>query len=167
MRHASRETLTTLASDTGGRSFFDLNDFSEVFRRVQEEGTGYYLLGYYSTDLKHDGRWRRVRVKVNVPGAHVQYRQGYYAPKDYGFATAEDRQQQLQQAMRAEAPRVEFPVALEITHFRLNEREFFVPIAAKVDSRAFEWADKRGKHETRFNVVAAVQDQNSDRVRAR
>jgi VWFA-related protein len=164
MRHASRETLTTLASDTGGRSFFDLNDFSEVFRRVQEEGTGYYLLGYYSTDLKHDGRWRRVRVKVNVPGDHVQYRQGYYAPKDYGFATAEDRQQQLQQAMRAEAPRVEFPVALEITHFRLNERDFFVPIAAKVDSRAFEWAEKSGKHETRFDFAAEVQDQKTHRV---
>jgi VWFA-related protein len=164
MRYASRETLATLANDTGGRAFFDSSDFSEVFRRVQEEGTGYYLLGYYSTDSKHDGRWRRVRVKVNVPGAHVQYRQGYYAANDYGTATAEDRQQQLDQAMRAEAPRVEFPVALETTYFRLNEREFFVPVAAKVDSTALEWAEKGGKHEARFDFAAVVRNEQSHRI---
>jgi VWFA-related protein len=164
MRHASRETLVTLATDTGGRAFFDLGDFSEVFRRVQEEGTCYYLLGYYSTDSKHDGRWRRVRVKVNVPGAHVQYRRGYYAAKDYGAATAEDQQQQLDQAMRAEAPRVEFPVALETSYFRLNEREFFVPVAAKVDSTALEWLEKSGKHEARFDFAAEVRDEQSHRI---
>ncbi|HUE57057.1 MAG TPA: VWA domain-containing protein [Candidatus Udaeobacter sp.] len=164
MRYASRDTLATLATDTGGRAFFDLGDFSEVFRRVQEEGTGYYLLGYYSTDSKHDGRWRRVRVKVSVPGAHVQYRKGYYAASDYGTATAEDRQQQLDQAMRAEAPRVEFPVALETTYFRLNEREFFVPVAAKVDSTALEWAEKGSKHEARFDFAAEVRDEQSHRI---
>jgi VWFA-related protein len=164
MRYSSRDTLATLATDTGGRAFFDLGDFSEVFRRVQEEGTGYYLLGYYSTDSKHDGRWRRVRVKVSVPGAHVQYRKGYYAASDYGTATAEDRQQQLDQAMRAEAPRVEFPVALETTYFRLNEREFFVPVAAKVDSTALEWAEKGSKHEARFDFAAEVRDEQSHRI---
>jgi VWFA-related protein len=164
MRNASRDTLTTLATDTGGRAFFDLGDFSEVFRRVQEEGTGYYLLGYYSTDSKHDGRWRRIRVKVNVPGAHVQYRQGYYAATDHGTATDVDREQQLDQAMRAEAPRVEFPIALETTYFRLNEQEFFVPIAAKVDSTALEWAEKGGKHEARFDFAAEVRNEQSHRI---
>lgn len=164
MRQASRDTLSTLALDTGGKAFFDLGDFSEVYRKVEEEGTGYYLLGYYSADAKRDGRWRRVRVKVNVPGAHVQYRQGYYAPKDYGFATAEDRQQQLHEAMGAEAPRVEFPVALETTYFRLNEREYFVPLAAKVDSSALQWAVKSGKHEAQFDFDAEVRDEQSHRI---
>src|SRR5262249_44288414 len=48
-RQDSRETLSTLASDTGGRAFFDVGDFREVFRKVQADGGGYYLLGYYST----------------------------------------------------------------------------------------------------------------------
>jgi VWFA-related protein len=164
MRHASRDTLTTLAIDTGGKAFFDLGDFREVYRKVQEEGTGYYLLGYYSTDAKRDGRFRRVHVKVNVPGAHVQFRQGYYAPKDYKTATAEDREQELDQAMRAEAPVVELPVALETTYFRLNEREYFVPLAAKVDSSALEWAEKSGKHEAKFDFAAEVRDEQSHRI---
>jgi len=164
MRHASRDTLATLAIDTGGKAFFDLGDFREVYRKVQEEGTGYYLLGYYSTDLKRDGRFRRVRVKVNVPGAHVQFRQGYYAPKDYKTATAEDREQELDQAMRAEAPVVELPVALETTYFRLNDREYFVPLAAKVDSSSLEWGEKSGKHEAKFDFAAEVRDEQTHRI---
>jgi len=164
MRHSSRDTLATLAIDTGGKAFFDLGNFSEVFRKVQEEGTGYYLLGYYSTDSKRDGRFRRVHVKVNVPGAHVQFRQGYYGPKDYKTATAEDREQELDQAMRAEAPIVELPVALETTYFRLNDREYLVPLVAKVDSSSLEWAEKSGKHEAKFDFAAEVRDEQSHRI---
>ena len=49
-RQDSRETLATLADDTGGRSFFDVGDFGKVFQSVQNDTSGYYLVGYYSTD---------------------------------------------------------------------------------------------------------------------
>ena len=44
-REDSRDTLATLASDTGGRSFFDLGDLGDAFRSVQADGAGYYLVG--------------------------------------------------------------------------------------------------------------------------
>jgi len=91
-RQDSRETLATLASDTGGRSFFDLGDLGQAFHSVQSDTDGYYLLGYYSANAAHDGRWRTIRVKLaGVPGAKIRYRQGYYAPKDFGIYTTEDR----------------------------------------------------------------------------
>ena len=95
-RQDSRDTLATLASDTGGRAFFDLGDLSEAFPKIQQENGGYYLLGYYlGGNVKHDGRWRSVRVKVNAPGSHVHYRNGYYAPRDFQHLQKEDRQSQL------------------------------------------------------------------------
>ncbi len=63
-RQDSRETLATLASDTGGRSFFDLGDLGQAFHSVQSDTAGYYLLGYYSANTQHDGRWRTIRVKA-------------------------------------------------------------------------------------------------------
>jgi VWFA-related protein len=163
-RQASRETLATLAADTGGRSFFDLGDFRDVFQKVQADTPGYYLVGYYSTNSQRNGRWRRVRVKVDAPGARVHYREGYYAPRDLGLATAQDRERALIEAMRAEAPRVEFPIALETAYFRLNERESFVPIAAKLPWSALEWATKRGKREAEFDFAAEVRDQQSNKI---
>lgn len=164
LRQTSRDTLTTLASDTGGRAFFDIGDFHEVFEKVQADTPGYYLIGYYSANASRNGRWRRVRVNVDAPGARVRYREGYYAPRDYGLATAQDRERQLIEAMRAEAPRVEFPIALETAYFRLSEKEVFVPVAAKLPSSALEWATKRGKREAEFDFAAEVRDLQTNKL---
>jgi len=164
MRHLSRDTLVTLAVDTGGRAFFDRGDFREVYQLVQEEGTGYYLLGYYSTDPRRDGRWRRVQVKVDVPGARVQSRQGYYADRGDQAATAAGRQEQLSEAMRSESPRVELPVALSTSYFRLDDHQYFVPLDARLASSALEWAEKRGNHEAQFQFAAEVRDEKSHKI---
>ena len=122
-RQDSRETLATLASDTGGRSFFDFGDFGDAFKSVQADTAGYYLVGYYSTNTAHDGRWRGIRVRLNgVPGARIRYREGYNAPKDFGIFTTEDRERQLEDAMKSNAPTVELPVAVETSYFRLDEQ---------------------------------------------
>ncbi|MBI3671138.1 MAG: VWA domain-containing protein [Acidobacteria bacterium] len=163
-RQESRETLATLAGDTGGRAFFDTGDFREVFQKVQADAAGYYLLGYYSANTKPDGRWRRVKVRVDAPGVRVRYREGYYAPKDYGRFTAEDRERQLEEAMRAETPRVELPIALETAQFRVGKDEIFVPIAAKLASSALQWAEKRGRREAEFDFAAEVREETSGRV---
>jgi len=166
-RQESRDTMATLAADTGGESFFDVGDFKEIFQKVQADGTGYYLLGYYSEDLRRDGRWRNVGVKVvNVPGAHVRHREGYYAPKDYNVYTTEDRERQLDDAMRAENPRVELALALETAQFRIGKDEVFIPVAAKLATSALEWAKKRGRVEATFDFMLEVRDVQFNRPAA-
>ena len=149
-RHNSRETLSTLAADTGGRSFFDLGDFSGVFRKIQSDSPGYYLIGYYSSDTRQNGAWREARVRVSVPGARVLFRQGYYAPRASGLATAEDRERQLLDALHDEAPSVELPVALETCYFRINDKNIFVPIAAKLPLERFGVGSKARPAAGRF-----------------
>jgi len=155
-RQDSRETLATLSQDTGGRAFFDMGDFKEVFEQVQEDASGYYLLGYYSANGQKDGKWRDVKVKVVAPGTKVRHREGYYAAKDYTRFNTEDRERQLDEAMRAENPRVELPLAVEASQFRLNNDEVYVPVAVKLAASALDWAEKRGRRETEFDFAAEV-----------
>jgi VWFA-related protein len=155
-RQDSRETLATLSQDTGGRAFFDMGDFKEVFAQVQEDSSGYYLLGYYSANGQKDGKWRDVKVKVVAPGSKVRHREGYYAAKDYTRFNTEDRERQLDEAMRAENPRVELPLAVEASQFRLNSEEVYVPVAVKLAASALDWAEKRGRRETEFDFAAEV-----------
>ena len=163
-RQDSRETLATLATDTGGRAFFDVGDFRDVFRKVQGDTSGYYLLGYYSSNTERDGRWRRVKVRISAPGVRVRHREGYYAPKDYAVFNTEDRERQLEDAMRDDSPRLELPLALETARFRLSKDEIFVPIAAKLASSALQWAQKRGRREAEFEFAAEVREETSGRV---
>ena len=165
-RQDSRETLATLAGDTGGRSFFDVGDFSKVFQSVQNDSSGYYLVGYYSTNAATDGAWRRIHVKVDqLPaGSRIRAREGYYAVKNFGVFTTEDRERQLENAFQSDNPEVELPVAVETADFRLNAIQIFVPIAAKLAPSALQWAQKRGSHETSFDFAAEVRDAKSNRV---
>jgi VWFA-related protein len=156
-RQDSRDTLATLSSDTGGRAFFDLGDLSEALPKIEQENGGYYLLGYYiSGNVKRDGSWRSIRVKVNAPGARVHYRTGYYAPRDFQHLQAEDRQQQLADAISSEHPVVELPIAVETSMFRLSDGQTYIPIAAKISSSALDWAEKHGRKEAAFDFAAQV-----------
>ena len=164
-REDSRETLSTLASDTGGRSFFDLGDFGEAFHQVQADTSGYYLLGYYSSNTARDGRWRTIKVRVaGVPGAHLRFREGYYAPKDFGVFTTEDRERQLEEAINSETPLVELPLAVDTAYFRLDKNQIFVAISAKLASSALQWAEKSGRRQVQFDFAAEIRSTQSNRV---
>jgi VWFA-related protein len=164
-REDSRDTLATLSTDTGGKAFFDLGDLSEALPKIQQDNGGYYLVGYnLGADVKRDGRWRTIHVKVNLPGAHVRYRDGYYAPRDFQHLEKEDRAQQLADAVNSDNPIVELPVAVETAMFRLSDQQTYVPIAAKISASALDWAEKHGNRQAEFDFAVQVRAAPSGRT---
>jgi len=156
-REDSRDTLATLSTDTGGKAFFDLGDLSDAFPKIQADNTGYYLIGYdLPPDAKRDGRWHAVNVKVKATGAHIRYRNGYYAPRDFQHLEKADQEQQLDDAMNSPNPSVELPVAVETAMFRLSDTQVYVPLSAKLSSSALDWAKKHDLHEAVFDFAAQV-----------
>ncbi len=156
-REDSRDTLATLSTDTGGRAFFDLGDLSDAFPKIQQENGGYYLIGYdLPADAKRDGRWHAVRVKVKASGAHVRYRNGYYAPRDFQHLEKESRDEQLEDALNSENPEVDLPIAVETSVFRLNDEQAYVPISTKLSPRALDWAQKHDRREAAFDFAVQV-----------
>ncbi len=153
-----RETLATLATDTGGKSFYDTNDFGQAFREVQEENSAYYLLGYSPSNNKSDGRFRRIRVEVTRQGLKVQARPGYFAPKDFRQFTREDKELQLQQAMDLDAPFVELPIAVEAAYFRLREKNYYVVLAAKIPGSTISFLKKSATRQTEFDFAWRATD---------
>jgi VWFA-related protein len=73
------ETLHTLALNTDGIALVNSNDLKKQIRRVSDDLTSYYLMGYYSTNGKLDGRFRNIRVRSKRPGIEVRSRKGYRA----------------------------------------------------------------------------------------
>jgi VWFA-related protein len=165
-RNASRDTLSTLAQDTGGKMFADVNNFATIFKEVQDDTTGYYLLSYYSSNNKRDGRYRAVSVKlVNSPAAKlVHVRQGYYAPKDFGIYNTQDREKQLDDAMASQVAVTELPMALDAGSFQWTNNQIFVPISVKLASSALQFAKAGGKHEAKFDFLYELRDVTSKRV---
>lgn len=73
------ESLQTLAGATDGIAIVNSNDIDKGLRRVIDDLTSYYLLGYYSSNPKMDGGFRSIKVRVKRPGVDLRYRRGYRA----------------------------------------------------------------------------------------
>ena len=72
-------SLRTLAEATDGLAVVNTNDLAGGARRIVNDLSTYYLLGYQSTNTKLDGRWRVITVRVKTPGVQVRARKGYRA----------------------------------------------------------------------------------------
>ncbi len=153
-----RETLASLALDTGGRTYYDINDFSQAFAGVQQDNSTYYLLGYSPSNLKSDGRFRRIHVEVTRPGVKVQARPGYYAPKNFRQFTAEDKEVQLEQAMNLDEPFVDLPLAVETASFRSSDQQYYVVLAAKIPGSSISFLNKSSSHRTEFDFAWRATD---------
>ena len=73
----STTTLRVLADNTDGRTVFNTNDLGAGLRRVADDLSAYYLLGYSSTNQSNDGKYRKIEVKVTRPGLSVNARKGW------------------------------------------------------------------------------------------
>jgi hypothetical protein len=79
MVQANQDILQSVSEQTGGRAFLNTNDIQGAIRRAADDARMTYLLGYYPTDDRWDGRFHRIVVKVNRPGLELRHRQGYFA----------------------------------------------------------------------------------------
>lgn len=78
--------LANLAEVSGGRMFSvdDANELPDIAEKISIELRNQYVIGYRPSNLLRDGRWRRIKVKLNppkgLPPLQVYSRTGYYAP---------------------------------------------------------------------------------------
>jgi VWFA-related protein len=154
----TQEVMATLSSDTGGKAFFDSNDFSPAFDRIQHDTSAYYVIGYHSTDLRRDGRYRRLSIKVNRGDVRLEYRPGYYAPADYKHATREEREQQLDDELASDLPATDMAVYLEALYFRTGINRFFVPISLVVPGSQIPFVKGGDRDKATLDIIGQVRD---------
>ena len=152
----SQETLTTLALDTGGKLLQDTNDLGQVFEAVRKDSTSYYLLGYNSTNVKRDGKFRRIRVEVNIPGTHLKYRQGYYAPSSFAQFSKTDKERHLEEAVTTERPFSDIPFLIATNFLRANTDQVFVPVSLKFTAADIPFEQKGKKTQGSFDFIGQV-----------
>jgi VWFA-related protein len=87
---AGLDTLRALADNTDGRAIINRNDLAKGMRQIVVDSSGYYLLGYNSTQAPTDGKFHKIDVEVTRRGVDVRARKGYwaYTMDDVARATA-------------------------------------------------------------------------------
>jgi len=156
----SQDTLYALASDTGGKALFDYNDLSRGMVQAEQSISSYYILGYYTTNQNLDGKFRRIRISLNNDlKASLDFRQGYYAGKQFGKFTAAEKERQLEDALMLGDPITELTIAMEIDYFQLNRAEYFVPVVVKIPGSELALAKRGGAEHTLLDFIGEVKDE--------
>ena len=155
---ASQETLGTLSADTGGKAFFDSNDFGPAFQQVQHDTEAYYIIGFKSSNQAHDGSFRHLTIKVNRPDAVIQYRPGYYAPADFQHAKSEDRELALTEQLRSDLPASDVTLYLQALYFRTGEGHFFVPVSLIVPGSQIPFLKNGDRDKATLDIVGQVKN---------
>jgi Ca-activated chloride channel family protein len=78
--------LQELCDMSGGRLFSvqNLNELPDIATKISMELRNEYVLGYKPSDRRKDGRWRKIKVRLDpprgLPPLTVYAKYGYYAP---------------------------------------------------------------------------------------
>ncbi len=159
---AQQETLTTLASDTGGKAFLDSNDFGEAFGQVTKDISSYYILGYASTNGDRDGRYRRITVRLRGKAdLKIEAREGYYADRDFAHTAKGDRETQLQEQLSMQIPATDIPMFVTAGWFRLASDRYYVPISVAVPGSAVPPAGAQDKDKLTLDVAGFIRDERN------
>jgi hypothetical protein len=155
----SQDTLFSLAGDTGGKALLDYNDLTKGIVQAQQAFSSYYILEYYPTNMALDGKFRHVKITVNPElSAKLDFRQGYFAGKEFSKFTTVDKERQLEDALMLGDPITDLTIAIEINYFQLNRAEYFVPIVVKIPGRELALAKRGGAEHTLIDFVGEVKD---------
>ena len=155
----SQDTLYALASDTGGKALLDNNDLESGIIQAQKAESDYYVIGYYTTNSVKNGRFRRIKITLAQNDvANLDYRQGYYAEKEFSKFTTVDKERQLEDALMLEDPITDLTIAMEIDYFQMNRAEYFVPIIVKIPGRELALAKRGGYEHTLIDFVGEIKD---------
>jgi VWFA-related protein len=154
----SQETLDTLSMDTGGKAFFDSNDFAPAFQQIQHDTEAYYLLGFRSTNQRPDGSYRHLTIKVDRSDVTIEYRPGYYAAADFQHQKTEDREEALTEQMRSDLPATDVAVYLQALYFMANRNTYFIPVSLIVPGSQIPFVKGGDRDKATLDIMGQVKD---------
>jgi VWFA-related protein len=135
--------LRSLAEETGGFASINSNDFSDAFDRVVRDSSNYYLLGYYPTNDRRDGRVRRIQVRVTRPGLRVFARKAYVAPRDREEKRVEESASgtspELRTVLNAPLPTPGLNISVHTAAFRGTGNKGSVTVTVQVDGSGLDF----------------------------
>jgi len=157
---ADDNVLSDLAESTGGTFFHNSNDLERGLKQAAEAPAYYYVLAFSPQNLKYDGRFHHLSVKLtNSAKLTVQARQGYYAPRKAPDAEQEAHQE-IQEAVFSQEEMHDLPVDLHTQFFKPTDVDAKLAVLVHVDVKRLHFRKSEGRNNDNLIIVAALFDHN-------
>jgi len=160
----AQDSLRVLSEETGGFAVVNRNDFATAFQRIVDDNSAYYVMGYYSTNDRRDGRFRKIEVKLNNrPGLVVRARKGYVAPRgrapEAKPTTATSASPELRDAIESPLPLPGLPLGMTAVVFKGPAPKGSVVISTLVNGSTLPFTESAGMFKNDLEVMAMATDE--------
>ncbi len=161
----SQDSLRVLAAETGGFAALNQNDLNAAFDRIVRENSTYYLLGYYSTNERRDGRRRQLQVRVTRPGLQVRARSSYVAARGRAPArpvarTTNSLHAAIDEAMASPLPMAGVPMTVFAAPYKGTAPNAAVALAVELDLSSFDFVEQDGTFHEQLEVLYSASNSN-------
>lgn len=160
----AHNALRTVSAETGGFAVVNRNDMTTAFQQIVRENSAYYVLGYYATDERRDGRFRNVQVRVTRPGLEVKARRGYVAakgkPAKASAPVAGSASPALREALESPIPASGLGLRVFAAPFAGPARKASVALVVEVDPARLAFTPRNGTFNEDIEVVIVAVDAN-------
>jgi VWFA-related protein len=161
---AEEDVLAELADATGGRYFHNNNDLKAGFAQVAAAPEFVYVLGFSPQNLKLDGAYHALKVKlVTARGLDLQARRGYYAPRHLPDPE-EDAKREIQEAMFSRDELQDIPIELHMQFFKSSDVAAKIAVLARVNVKNLRFRKANGRNNDNLTVLAGVFDRNGNYI---
>ena len=155
-----QDGMNALARDTGGKPFFNTNDFTGALKEAIAENNVYYTLAYYPTEQK-EGKFNKIAVRVkNHPDYEVRAQKGYYAPKleEKKSEVAAGPRDKLFQSMAEPLPVTNIEVAATAEYLESEADDAQVTLQVHIDGDTLQYQAQQTSHLLDVEVASVVFD---------
>ena len=161
---ATSDVLAEMAAGTGGTFIENNNDFDAGFRRLASAPEYIYLLGFTPDNLKSDGSFHGLKVKLTTPSKlNLQARRGYYAPRrDEDQADA--AKQEVEDAVFSRDEIHDLNVDLHTQFFKSGDSDAKLTVIAGISLKQVALRKEAGRNRDDLTVVSAVFDNDGNFV---
>jgi hypothetical protein len=155
----SQDSLRVLADSTGGFAAVNRNDLNGAFDRIVSENSSYYMLGFYSTNDRRNGRYRKLEVRVKRPGLRVRNRTGYYEAR--GRAPSQPNASNsptalpvaVTEALGSPLPMSGVPMKVFAAPYKGQAPNAAVALVFEIDIRNFDFVQNGGTFNEQVDVA--------------
>jgi len=158
------DVLAELADGTGGTFFQNSNDLDAGFKRVATRPEYFYLLGFSPQNLKLDGTFHGLKVRLTSPSKlNLQARRGYYAPKKVADPE-EAAKQEIEDALFSREELHDLPVELHTQFFKASEESAKLSVVVRVDVKHIRFRKADGRNRNDLTIVSGLFDRNGNYI---
>ena len=159
----SQDSLRVMGEETGGFAVINRNDFASAFQRIVDDNSSYYVMGYYSTNDRRDGRFRKIEVRLpDKPGYVIRARKGYVAPRgkapEARAASKDGTSPELKDAMESPLPLTALPLAVTAVVFKGPASKGSVVISTFINGSTLPFAENDGMFKNDIEVLGIATD---------